>query len=67
MLHTVLHGFLNLCMYVFIVLCIASLVRGGYVLYADGFSWDAAAVYAKSFLIFLVLSIFSYKTIPTLF
>lgn len=67
MLHTILHSFLNLCMYVFIVLCMASFIRGGYMLYTGGFSWDTAAVYSKPFLLFLVLSIFSYKTIPTLF
>lgn len=64
--HSVLHGILSSCMYLFIALCAAALARWFYLLATVGFSWYASAVYAKAFLVFLVLSIFSYKVVSTL-
>jgi len=53
-------------MCLFIALCAAALARWFYLLATVGFSWYASAIYAKAFLVFLVLSIFSYKVVSTL-
>ena len=62
-----LHAILKILMYGFIAFCILIPLVWLYEIYTKGFAWDNTLVYAKSFLIFLVLSLFSYWVIVTRF
>lgn len=58
-----LHKILTVCMYFFTVYCIFIFFAWVYEILTVGFAWREAAVYARSFLIFSALAVFSYRAV----